>query len=465
MRIFIAGTVCLLASSSSAFDLIDTVQSLRQQAWESEYIPESTEPVVPLTEYDEFEVVELFRAETIEELEASLTDGYPYPWLEETLKDETIPWEDRYWLDRRVRAAISQNLHVFYDTENNPVYVDADGIFPGEFYWREHMIVDPAGWNVLEGAVRPVDLDDWDIGHIYDSYGYRAGEIAVPVPRVVSLSRDASIGVITSGGNDIYNTRNQPYACLMYPDGSFLEIPFDSIGSYDALVSSDGGIIAFFCIDRHFLSPEERQYSIVPVHIFDKNGNLERLITPPVPLRWSWRPAISEDGHYTCHAALGANACLIDCFNGTAELLEKPAVYDQNTCDYSFSPDGDYLCIGGSTIGRVMRLDTDETIVYPETAPSARTNVCCSCNCLTMSITIRRGNNPDYYHELVVYAKNRAIFSDRIPPEGLTMMMETEISPSGYYLLVNPSDAANGAPSKHAISYNLPLIIMQIEGR
>ncbi|MCD4700759.1 MAG: hypothetical protein K8S24_02780, partial [Candidatus Aegiribacteria sp.] len=72
MRILIAGIVCLLASSMSASDLIDTIQSLRQQAWESEYIPESTVPVVPLTDYDDFEVVELFRAETIEELEASL---------------------------------------------------------------------------------------------------------------------------------------------------------------------------------------------------------------------------------------------------------------------------------------------------------------------------------------------------------------------------------------------------------
>ncbi|MBD3278873.1 MAG: hypothetical protein GF388_11290, partial [Candidatus Aegiribacteria sp.] len=141
MNTMILAALLLLSISAGAFDLIETAQDLRERAWMSEYIPESTEPTVPLTDYDEFEVVELFRAETIDELEASLTDGYPYPWLEETLRDESIPWEDRYWLDRRTRAAISQNLHVFYDTDNNPIYVDADAVFPGEYYWREHMIV------------------------------------------------------------------------------------------------------------------------------------------------------------------------------------------------------------------------------------------------------------------------------------------------------------------------------------
>jgi len=60
------------------------------------------------------EVVEVFRAETPEELEVSLTDGYPMPWLEEILNNESIPEEDRYWLDCRVRAVIAQDLHLFF---------------------------------------------------------------------------------------------------------------------------------------------------------------------------------------------------------------------------------------------------------------------------------------------------------------------------------------------------------------
>ncbi|MBD3277164.1 MAG: hypothetical protein GF388_02595, partial [Candidatus Aegiribacteria sp.] len=59
------------------------------------------------------EVVELLRVETADELEYQLTDGYPMPWLEEILNDESIPEEDRYWLDCRMRAAIAQDLHLF----------------------------------------------------------------------------------------------------------------------------------------------------------------------------------------------------------------------------------------------------------------------------------------------------------------------------------------------------------------
>ena len=52
----------------------------------------------------EIEVAELFPGRTLEELEAALVDGYPMPWLAEVLADSTIPEDDRYWLDCRMRA-------------------------------------------------------------------------------------------------------------------------------------------------------------------------------------------------------------------------------------------------------------------------------------------------------------------------------------------------------------------------
>jgi len=475
MRTIITGVVCLLASSLSAFDLIDTVQSLRQKAWESEFIPESTVPVVPLTDYDEFEVVELFRAETIEQLEFSITDGYPFAWLEETLRDETIPWEDRYWLDRRVRAAISQNLHAFFDTEGNTVHLDADGIFPGEFYWREHMIADPSGWNVPEGTSRPIGLERWDIGHIYDPYGYRVGDIALPISSLLSLSRDASIGVISSGGNGIYHPFNQPYACLMYPDGSFKEIPLDSIGSYDALVSPDGEVIAFFCVRRDNLPSEERATSIVPIYLFDRDGNSQGTITPPVPLSWSYRAAISPDGNYVCHVARGANTCLIDCFERTARILPKPEQYDSYTSEFIFSPDGKYLCIGGSTTGRIMDLERDSEITFSETLPGeddyrTRTHVCCSNDLICTTLGIRREYRPqfNYHFDLFAYIGDKQIWSDTINIQGITFPFQIDVSPSGYYLIINPPQAAHGAPSEVAgphDMYNLPFVALRIEGR
>jgi hypothetical protein len=91
------------------------------------------------------QVTELFRAETPEDLEVALVDGYPMPWLAEVLADSTIPEEDRYWLDCRMRVAIAQELHLFFDLEGNRVEVEAEWIAPGEDYWRENMMV-----NLLE---------------------------------------------------------------------------------------------------------------------------------------------------------------------------------------------------------------------------------------------------------------------------------------------------------------------------
>lgn len=473
MRIALTAVLLVTALHAAASGLSDITRSMRERAWEAEYIPESGDSIPPLTEYDEYEVVELFRAVTIEELEAALPETYPMPWLEETLRDTGIPWEDRYWLDRRVRAAISQNLHVFYDTEGNPVHVDADGIFPGEFYWREHMIADPEGWNVPEGAERPVALENWDIGHLYNAYGERVGEIAVPVP-VIALSRDGNIGVITSGGNDSHHPRRQPLACFLHSDGSFREIPLDTMGVYDAVISADGSVAAFSCRDRFQLSSEERNARIGPVYVFDSDANLQAVIIPPVALGGYWRPKMTADGRYLCHMARGANTCLVDCVDEIATLIDKPiGYYDRNTCDYYFSPDGNYLCLGGATTGRILDLGTSATTVYLDSTsategPPHEVAVCCSNEKRVVALTYIRGERPNFWRELVLHLSGSRILTKRIPPDGVGFTVQTEVSPNGHYLLVNPTDAAHGYPTEHSSYddvYNLPFVALRIEGR
>ena len=467
MRTIIAGAICLLASSLSAFDLIDTVQSLRQKAWESEYIPESTIPVVPLTDYDEFEVTELFRAVTIEELEASLTDGYPYPWLEETLRDESIPWEDRYWLDRRMRAAISQNLHVFYDTENNPVHIDADAIFPGEHYWREYMIADLVGLNIPEGAERPAGFEMIDIGYLYNPYGYMEGEYAFSLP-TISISRDASIGVdagLVSLDEEMSNVES--YEFIMFPDGSYLQdFGLNPDNTYDAVVSPDGSAAVFCCLSATL---QEVADESAETYVFDQNGDLISSFRLPIRLSHSWTPAISEDGHYICHFANAVDACLIDCFNGTAKIVSERTDYYRNCCEYSFSPGGKYLCLGGSITGQMYAIETDETVLYPETTPDDQnsehpfTIVSSSMDGTCVALTTRRGERPNLYCELTVIIDNNVVHTSHIP-EGASV---TDVSPNGYYLLVNPKNAAYGYPRSYGSPdvYNLPVFVMQIEGR
>lgn len=329
IRTLHAGILLLLASSANSTGLIDRIHTLAEEAWEAEYIPDSGIPTTPLTEYDNFEVTELFRAVTIEELEASITDGYPMAWLEETLKDESIPWEDRYWLDRRVRAAIAQNTHTFFNPAGSPVHIDADAVFPGELYWREHMIVDPAGWNVPEGEERPKAVAWWDIGHTLNAFSRKVGDLPFPVPQMV-MSRDGEICVMSTGGNSPDHPREQPYACFMYLDGAFLEIPLDELGVYSATVSQNGSVAVFSCTERFHLSSEERANSPGPVYIFDSNGNLQRTVIPQTPLQWCWRPTISSEGRYLCHSAYRISGCLINCINGTSEMIRKPTVFTTN---------------------------------------------------------------------------------------------------------------------------------------
>ncbi|MCD4776338.1 MAG: hypothetical protein K8S15_09855, partial [Candidatus Aegiribacteria sp.] len=417
-------------------------------------------------------VIELFRAETIEELEASLMDGYPFAWLEETLKDESIPWEDRYWLDRRVRAAISQNLHVFYDTENNPVHISADCIFPGEYYWREHMIVDPAGWNVPEGAERPVAAAWWDIGYIFNTFGRKVGDLALPVPMIV-MSRDGEISVISTGGNSPEYPNEQPYACFMYSDGTFFEVPLDVIGMYSAIVSQDGSIVAFSCVHQSESSTSDQGNPTGPVYIFDRDANHLRTIFPEVQLEWCWRPAISSEGEYLCHTARGANTCLIDCINGKSEVLVKPiGIREQITNYYSFSPDRSILNLGGATTGRTMDISSRNVMLYNETGrrdseEQPSTVLCSSNDHICTSLTTMRGNRPDFYWELVVYLEDQVIYSNRVTAEIQFFPIQTDVSPNGNYLIVNPQDACHGYPSAFGYEevYNLPLIAMCIEGR
>lgn len=459
----------LLSVSAGAFDLIETAQTLRERAWMSEYIPESTEPTVPLTEYEDFEVVELFRAETIDELEASLADGYPYPWLEETLRDESIPWEDRYWLDRRVRAAISQNLHVFYDTGNNPVHVDADAVFPGEYYWREHMIVDPAGWNVPDGMERPEGFERNDIGYLLNQYGRRVGQYALALP-TMSISREGNIaadaGLVSLNPEETFPI--ETFEFIMFPDGSIKEeFGQNPDREYDAVVSPDGSVAVFFCIR---VSQESISEGQADTYVLDSNGNVMRSFTLPIHLEdWSL-PAISEDGRYACHYTGGPSGSLIDLENGTAEIASERTEYRRNCDEFSFSPDGEYLCMGGSITGQIREIDTGDITLMDDETPSDATSefpytvVNCSNDAICVARTTFHRYETENLNQLAVYYKDLRIDTIDITS---SWKITTEVSPNGYFLIANPINAAYSNPSHYGGSseiYNLPFIVMQIEG-
>jgi hypothetical protein len=237
MRYILMMLTFIAATQVTASGVYDIIESLAERAEE-------------ISATSEVEVIELFHAETTEELEAALTDGYPMQWLEEILNDESIPEEDRYWLDCRVRAHVAKYLHRFYDRDGNPVEIEAEWISPGEHYWQEHLMVNPVGEDYGFGET-PDYLPDFtgEPGTIMNLYGEQTGEMAL-TQRGIIMSRDGTIAVLKTGRGDSMHALAPNYACLFYSDGTFNEIPIDLSPSYgDITVSWDGELVVVCTTD------------------------------------------------------------------------------------------------------------------------------------------------------------------------------------------------------------------------
>lgn len=436
--------------------------------------------------YADIQVVELFRAETPEELEAALVDGYPMPWLAEILADSTISEEDRYWLDCRMRAAIAQDLHLFYDRDGNPVQVEAEWIAPGEEYWREHMMVNlleegeaeeeqRTPMSDLEGMLfeaeshlhtpvyspdRPAMMSS-DPGLIYNLYGEQVGELAV-VNNEVVLSRDATIGAVQSGGNEaLEHEQRQPYACFLYPDGSFLEIPFDSLGRYRAAVSEDGSRIAFVCTRHAWSDPHAAMIAynnsppddvIIDAYVFNRDGSLLSRIHPEDVVTNYNEPGMSPTGGMLCVATRGGIG-ILDCDQGRYRCTIEPLDSGRNLNNFYSSPDGSILCAAGYSPAFVIDLKTLGILwVQPdENWDTLQSVVTCSRGARVIALTSMIGSySGDYsFHHDVFLESKELIYSGEGYGRGHEEMI---VSPDGSFLLTRKTDGS------------LPTSILIIEG-
>ena len=274
-------------------------------------------------------VEEVFSVQTSEELEASLTDGYPMPWLAEILNDESIPEEDRYWLDCRVRAMIAQDLHLFYSREGNPVHIDADWIRYGESYWQESFIINPIGEYIF-GEINP-KTDLWgETGVIYNRYGESTGEIAL-CEEWMQLSRDGSVGLLIHKGSVEVTESGPVFLFLVYSDGTYFKIP-QELGICDYTLSQSGDL--GMLVERNGNQPDQ-------IQMFDRTGNL------------LWEQ-ISIEPTYG-HAMISPDDDFCSILSATLNPLENfshilSATNGQSLASYpesvSFSPDGKKICVG-----------------------------------------------------------------------------------------------------------------------
>ncbi len=320
----------------------------------------------------------IITVDTVEDLENYLSEGYPTPEIQAILDDESIPQEDRYWLDCRMRSTIAQMLHRFYDQEGNVIELDAAWIAPGEDYWQEVMMVHPpvpqrersspettGGVTVVpRPSVRPEMRSDGPTvpvhvrsGDLYNLYGEQFGEIAIALERV-STSRDGSVAIKRTGsGRHFMFPGGSLFFCFMYPDGSFKEVnvleSYPSVLNHNNdMVSQDGSISAW----NIFTIAEPRESYLL---VYDKQGNEIESYSLPSSFDLTYDGiSISSNNRYIgCAGGMHQGSGIID--RQTGEILWFSRATGRQPY---FSENNRFCALGGSLYSEssyIVNLEND----------------------------------------------------------------------------------------------------------
>jgi hypothetical protein len=282
----------------------------------------------------------LLSVSTLEDLETFLENGYPTPELKRIFNDESIPEEDRYWLDCRMRSAIAQLLHRFYDEDGDIIEVDADWIRPGEDYWQEIMMVNPVGEPQEISPNGPSFHFPVESGYLYNLYGDEIGQLAA-VNEFARTSRDGSVTIVQTGRRSRLGG-GEMFFCFMYPDGSFSEIEFTDnaiLSDRNMAMSQDGSISAWNIFDS-------MDYQDSQLLIFDSNENeIERY---DIANMTDWI-TISPDNRFVAFSLSREGSGIVD--RDTGDILEfsggsgRQPFFSQNSLQCSLAGGG----LGSST--------------------------------------------------------------------------------------------------------------------
>ncbi len=404
----------------------------------------------------DIQVTELFRAETPEELEAALVDGYPMPWLAEVLADSSIPEEDRYWLDCRMRAVIAQDLHLFFDEEGNEVRIDADWIAPGEDYWRENFMVNGRGAEYLyDRSDQPTDVVS-EPGTLVNRFGEEIGQLAM-VHRFIRICRDASIGVSISGWHDIYSAfgRVPCFICLLSPNGTYKEVPIGFSGYSNISISNDGSLIA---VETEVPEGSDLGEAFTGlVFLLDHEGNvLSRF--PMTDGVMNGAPAVSSTGRYVAckqNSIPERGVFLLD--GETGQLLYR---FGEDIVGHSlsFSQNEQYLCIGGLHRPLVFDCENLEEVWTVSTQElgdhlSLRAG-CCSNDGLTIAFSSRQ--TQPYRFGTIVFA------GDCTPHYHTLTRGDIHVSPAGVFTFAQCYDSVE--PNSWNDFLCVPVIVNCLEG-
>lgn len=251
----------------------------------------------------ELEQYRIIAVSSPEDFEDFFAEGYPNEDLLLILEDESIPEEDRYWLDCRIRSAAAQLLHRFYDEQGNPIDIEADWIKPGEDYWQEVLIANAAGELENINTSGPSFHFPVESGILYNLYGQEIGTTAA-ASKFIRLSRNGSVGVVQTGSRSRMGGGNM-FFCFLYPDGSFHEVEFTDtsiLSERNMALSQDGSISAWLICDRG-------DYNVASIHVYD--AGRDEIESYDIPFVAS-RIAISPNNRYIAYSMLENGSGIID---------------------------------------------------------------------------------------------------------------------------------------------------------
>lgn len=332
------------ALPSNAASFINTVQTLSKQWLKQSNISNFSLSTNTFTDPEEYRAGVIFQAETIDDLERAVAQGYPMPWLSEILEDPTIPEEDRYWLDCRMRAAFAIELHTFFNESGNPATINSEWILPGEDYWRESYVVNPPGY--VEGSVSILrsSNDRLNPGYTVDRFGEQIGEFAqVGNTMKLDTSRDGTLSAAA------FNTGDGYHAVFQYSDGSYYESPIRMSFGLAGLSSSGNYVILSSRGWRDWATGDETSPQVI---LLDRYGNvIWELELEMIPVGNS-RPTISPDDRF-CAVCTQAEDVRTAVVRGMLQVFsidtgcEVWRLENPDGIIVRYSPNGEYLCVSG----------------------------------------------------------------------------------------------------------------------
>lgn len=249
-----------------------------------------------------------------EEFAVLAEEGYSSFCVGELLADESIPQEDRYWLDCRVRSAIAQVAHIVYTDTGDEIVLDADWVYPGESYWQETLIVNPHGDPDSENSFTDqVTIEGcFESGYLVDLYGTQVGEIALASKRV-RLSRSGVSGALQTGLRSWNCPSGDMYFTKLFSDGSTVSLAVSDEFRHSRMshnISQDGEITSWSRI-------EDEMSELV---IMNSNNEIFKVVEVPYLIE---ETVISPDNQYVAFSgSVPSGSGIYDIANDELILFE-----------------------------------------------------------------------------------------------------------------------------------------------